>query len=251
MADSPITGICIVDKKINCPPQYTLIDRTAEGEDSDLWKDGFFKSKVTRYICYSTNITAGQWNHVVTNIILIGIKDPVPQGFVALRETTDTKESALKKHVLCIKLMPKTATDSAVVDFKVMRSERYKAEQYTCVGEVNGINLVYKLQRLPQSISNRPAPPLPVAVENVPPLGSPPPIPRRPPSVKSSSGTGLSTLEPLAAISGVPFKLHDRLMQSNSDANMQDDLHITLKTKSELDELFNYDFSRERGVIGR
>lgn len=246
----PITGICIVDKKSSCPPGYVLIDKTAEEEDADLWKDGIFRSKVTRYICYTKSVATAQWNHIVTNVIIVGAKDPVPAGYNPIRVTMDTKEPALKKHILCVQLLPKSVTNAGVTDLKLMRSDRYKMEQYTNVGDVNGLHIVYKLTQLPQrtvSAPSRPAPLPPPTKETVTPLAAPPPIPQRP--RQNSAPTADNKHDPLAAISGIEFKLHERLMQTNPNARKQDDLNITIKSQTELDELFDYDFSVERNTL--
>lgn len=33
------------------------VAQTADGVDADLWKDGLFKSKVTRYLCFTRSFS--------------------------------------------------------------------------------------------------------------------------------------------------------------------------------------------------
>lgn len=104
----------------------TQIAITTDGLDADLWKDGLFKSKVTRYLCFTrvfskenvswlqlsnTSVPIPNWfliigavfslhllliqshlGNVLVDMKLIDIKDTLPVGFIPIQETVDTRE---------------------------------------------------------------------------------------------------------------------------------------------------------------
>jgi hypothetical protein len=50
----PITDLCIVAHRQNCPARYLTIDKTYDTKsDFDLWKDGIFSKKSYRFLCYT------------------------------------------------------------------------------------------------------------------------------------------------------------------------------------------------------
>ncbi|KAK3527264.1 hypothetical protein QTP86_018628 [Hemibagrus guttatus] len=53
MLMDPITGVGVVASRNRAPTGYDVVAQTTDGMDADLWKDGLFKSKVTRYLCFT------------------------------------------------------------------------------------------------------------------------------------------------------------------------------------------------------
>ena len=53
--------------------------------DADLWKDGFFGKRVTRYLCLSK--TEGPEGFVIDSLCIINDKDPPPNGYILLSKT--------------------------------------------------------------------------------------------------------------------------------------------------------------------
>uniref|UniRef100_A0A8C5E1U9 MABP domain-containing protein n=1 Tax=Gouania willdenowi TaxID=441366 RepID=A0A8C5E1U9_GOUWI len=51
----PITEVGVVASPSKVPDGYHVVAQTTDGYDADLWKDGLFKSKVTRYLCFTRN----------------------------------------------------------------------------------------------------------------------------------------------------------------------------------------------------
>ncbi|CAK8673808.1 unnamed protein product [Clavelina lepadiformis] len=248
----PITNICVVSDKKNCPPRYTILDRTVcSGDDADFWKDKLFKNKVLRYICYTKDLSSNQIPQVVTDIALVSLKDPTPQGYTAINLTADTHEQALRKHILCVRFILKNMTNSAITDIALYKDNSYKERQYTLVGEVNGINFTFLLGPVAVA-AQRPAPAVPVAREqlvNAP--TSPPPVQPRHVQTYENLQPKTSSKQPLTGIEGIPFKLNDRLtknIQGNLDKSALD-LQITIRSLSELEELTEYNFSREKTLI--
>nr|CAB3244240.1 multivesicular body subunit 12B-like [Phallusia mammillata] len=246
---SPVTNVCIVSDRRNCPPSYTMLDRTADGEEADFWKDSLFKSKVKRYLCFTRDNrpAQNQLNQVITDLALIGLKDSVPPGYTGIKETADTHEQALRKHILCVRYIVKTSTNSAIVDITLARDNSYKAAMYTLVGEVNGINLTFKLAQL--VTASRPAPPPPRLVNEAP-VGSPPPQTNQ--HLQQPSYGSLQRMKSQhtqIGIEGVPFKLNDRLVKTPGTSNMNDLPNITYRSLAELTESTSYDFSREKSIV--
>uniref|UniRef100_A0AAY4EUD9 MABP domain-containing protein n=1 Tax=Denticeps clupeoides TaxID=299321 RepID=A0AAY4EUD9_9TELE len=49
----PITGIGVVASRSGAPAEYCVVAQTTDGFNADLWKDSLFKSKVTRFLCFT------------------------------------------------------------------------------------------------------------------------------------------------------------------------------------------------------
>ncbi|MED6233624.1 Multivesicular body subunit 12B [Ataeniobius toweri] len=65
MSLDPITGVGVVASRNRAPTGYDVISTTTDGLDADLWKDGLFKSKVTRYLCFTRVFSKEnrEWKH--------------------------------------------------------------------------------------------------------------------------------------------------------------------------------------------
>ncbi|XP_029017447.1 multivesicular body subunit 12Bb isoform X6 [Betta splendens] len=142
----PISAVGVVTSHNKAPSDYLVVAQTTDGSDADLWKDGLFKSKVTRYLCFTRK--AGPY--VVADVKLIDIKDALPQGFTPVLETMDTKETATRKKRLCVKVSPRVAAEVAIYDIRIAAKSKYQLVNYTCAGEINGMALWYRLGDFPQ-----------------------------------------------------------------------------------------------------
>ncbi|XP_010770210.1 multivesicular body subunit 12Ba [Notothenia coriiceps] len=94
MPMDPITGVGVVASRNRAPSGYDVVSTTTDGLDADLWKDGLFKSKVTRYLCF-TRVFSKENSHlgnVLVDMKLIDIKDTLPVGFIPIQETVDTRK---------------------------------------------------------------------------------------------------------------------------------------------------------------
>uniref|UniRef100_A0A669EAS9 Multivesicular body subunit 12Bb n=1 Tax=Oreochromis niloticus TaxID=8128 RepID=A0A669EAS9_ORENI len=49
----PITAVGVVSSPSKAPDGYYVVAQTTDGSDADLRKVGLFKSKVTRYLCFT------------------------------------------------------------------------------------------------------------------------------------------------------------------------------------------------------
>ncbi|NXP32098.1 MB12B protein, partial [Leiothrix lutea] len=157
----PITGVGVVASRSRAPTGYDVVAQTADGLDADLWKDGLFKSKVTRYLCFTRSFSKenSHLGNVLVDMKLIDIKDTLPVGFMPIQETIDTQEVAFRKKRLCIKFIPRDSTEAAICDIRILGRSKQAPPQYTFIGELNSMGIWYRMGRVPRS--HDPAQPAP------------------------------------------------------------------------------------------
>ncbi|TNN86520.1 Multivesicular body subunit 12B [Liparis tanakae] len=134
----------------SCGRMMPEVAQTTDGSDADLWKDGLFKSKVTRYLCFTRKTGAG----VVVDVKLIDVKDALPEGFAPVEETLDTKETATRKRRLCVKIIPRAAAVTAVYDIQIAAKSKHHLVNYACVGEINSMGIWYRMGDVSQPRSS-------------------------------------------------------------------------------------------------
>ncbi|KAI2661525.1 Multivesicular body subunit 12B [Labeo rohita] len=115
---------------------FLPVAQTTDGFDANLWKDSIFKSKVTRYLCFTRAATSKnkQLCNVVVDMKLIDLKDCLPEGFTPIQDTTDTQEQALRKERLCVKLVPRHSADTAICDVVIQGKSKQGLTNYTFMG---------------------------------------------------------------------------------------------------------------------
>ncbi|XP_061624706.1 multivesicular body subunit 12B-like isoform X2 [Phyllopteryx taeniolatus] len=172
MSTEPLSAVGVLSSHSEAPDDYYVVAQTTDGSDADLWKDGLFKSKVTRYLCFSrkplvfyswfiiignpsfiTELTQGP--DVVVDVKLTDMKDALPKGFVAVHETMDTKEPAMRKRRLCVKISPRAAAQTAVFDIQIVAKSTFHLLHYTCMGEINKMGIWYRMGELPHLQSSQ------------------------------------------------------------------------------------------------
>ncbi|KAG7241461.1 hypothetical protein INR49_025662 [Caranx melampygus] len=146
LSADPISAVGVVGSLSKAPNDYYVVAQTTDGSDADLWKDGLFKSKVTRYLCF----TRKTGPDVVVDLKLTDIKDTLPEGFTPVQETLDTKETAMRKKRLCVKISPRAAAETAVCDIQIAAKSKYYLVNYTCLGEINNMGIWYRTGDVPQ-----------------------------------------------------------------------------------------------------
>uniref|UniRef100_A0A3B5ATM7 Multivesicular body subunit 12Bb n=1 Tax=Stegastes partitus TaxID=144197 RepID=A0A3B5ATM7_9TELE len=130
------------------------VAQTTDGSDADLWKDGLFKSKVTRYLCFTRKTVSMNGPDVVVDMKLTDIKDPLPESFIPVQETIDTKEAAMRKRRLCVKMSPREAAETAIYDIQIVAKSKYHLVNYTCMGEMNNMGIWYRMGNVSQHQSS-------------------------------------------------------------------------------------------------
>nr|XP_020730185.1 multivesicular body subunit 12B isoform X3 [Odocoileus virginianus texanus] len=150
---------------------FLWVAQTADGVDADLWKDGLFKSKVTRYLCFTRSFSKenSHLGNVLVDMKLIDIKDTLPVGFIPIQETVDTQEVAFRKKRLCIKFIPRDSTEAAICDIRIMGRTKQAPPQYTFIGELNSMGIWYRMGRVPRSHdASQPTTPSPSSAASTP-----------------------------------------------------------------------------------
>ncbi|KAK0154324.1 Multivesicular body subunit 12B [Merluccius polli] len=140
----PFGSVEVVASLHKVPDGYHVVAQTTDGCDADLWKDAIFKSKVTRYLCF----TRKNQDSVVVDMKLIDLRDAMPAGFTPILQTLDTKEPALRKKRLCVKLSPHASAQTALYDIQVISKSKLPHTNYTCIGELNNMGIWYRARDL-------------------------------------------------------------------------------------------------------
>ncbi|XP_055575857.1 multivesicular body subunit 12B isoform X2 [Falco cherrug] len=258
----PITGVGVVASRNRAPTGYDVVAQTADGLDADLWKDGLFKSKVTRYLCFTRSFSKenSHLGNVLVDMKLIDIKDTLPVGFIPIQETIDTQEIAFRKKRLCIKFIPRDSTEAAICDIRILGRSKQAPPQYTFIGELNNMGIWYRMGRVPRNHeSSQPATP-PSQVQSSTPA---PNLPRHisltlPASFRGKShSTRLdlehqhSNLYAISAMDGVPFMISEKFACAPEGMQPVDLLGITIKTLAEIEKEYDYSFRTEQSAAAR
>ncbi|XP_077417133.1 multivesicular body subunit 12Bb [Vanacampus margaritifer] len=238
MPTEPITAVGILSSHRQAPDDYYVVAQTTDGSDADLWKDGLFKSKVTRYLCF----TRKPGPDVVVDVKLTDIKDALPEGFIAVQETLDTKEPAMRKRRLCVKMGPRTAAETAVFDFQIIAKSKHHLVHYTSLGEIKNMGIWYRIGEVPHlqsslQKSNTVNNDAPADTESMRTIS-------RPDNEQQSSGGYTMT-----AMDDVPFGIAPRLRDTSKEMQQVNLMGITIKSLAEIEEEFHYNFSTEKNIV--
>ncbi|VDI77037.1 Hypothetical predicted protein, partial [Mytilus galloprovincialis] len=104
------------------------IDRTFDKrQDANLWPDGLFGRSVSRYLCLERcepSIGRG----VLVDVAVVHEKD------ACVDYTLDTKEKAIQKVTLCIRMMDNSLTTDAGSDLILLsKGQRNPSKEYTLI----------------------------------------------------------------------------------------------------------------------
>ncbi|KAM6931414.1 multivesicular body subunit 12Bb [Xenentodon cancila] len=232
----PISAVGAVASISNTPNGYYVVAQTTDGSDADLWKDGLFKSKVTRYLCFSKETGP----EVVVDMKLIDIKDALPELFIPVEETMDTKEPTFRKKRLCVKMRPREAAETAVCDIQITAKSKYQCVNYTCIGDIHNMRIWYRMGDVPRHQSSQKTP---SALQTDAPLT----VRRtmsRPDHEQQSSGNCTTP-----ALDDVPFVVSEKFYENRLQMEQVNLMGITIKSLAEIEEEFHYNFGTERSIV--
>ncbi|GAA6220856.1 multivesicular body subunit 12B-like isoform X1 [Lates japonicus] len=233
----PISAVGVVTSLSKAPDSYYVVAQTTDGSDADLWKDGLFKSKVTRYLCF----TRKTGPDVVVDMKLTDIKDALPEGFTPVQETMDTKETAMRKRRLCVKISPRAAAETAVFDIQIIAKSKYHLVNYSYIGEINNMGIWYRMGDVPQQQSTQDT--SITAKADAPSNTASWRTRSRPDYEHQSSGSYTKT-----ALDDVPFVITEKFYDSPKEMQQVNLMGITIKSLAEIEEEFHYNFSTERSI---
>jgi len=254
----PITGICIVADKAKCPPGYTLVEKTCDGEDADIWKDSFFSRRVTRYFCITRIFPQdyGRINNVVTAIVIVNSAEELPDGFTQIEWTHDSREKATRKRVCGVKMTPRGEATDAICEIALTSAvKKTPPFGFSMIGDMDGPNLCFKTGVVPTHTkgqsqdANAGAPTdvstsggasaAPLNVE-VSPSHQPTPLQQRTAFQTQTSETSF--------LDGVTFALNSKYAPNNSTSKFDFPQPI-FKSADEIEEEFSYVFTNEYELI--
>ncbi|CAN0350267.1 unnamed protein product [Lampetra fluviatilis] len=276
-SEEPIAALGVISCPSSVPLGYSVIARTMEGSDADLWKDGLFRAKTSRYLCYTRlrPHNNGYPSNVLADLKLLGEKETLPQGFFALSETLDTNEPALKKKRLCVQLIPRESTEAAITDIIVSGKPKQIPSQYTFIGETNGMRIWYRMGRVPKVV---PAPARKEAAMGTTSDGAAatasaalqqqsPPHPNLPHqksltlpssfkkglplSMGHTQRNGADNIYGITAIDGVPFVLSEKYDTSSRNAHGMDISSIIIKSIIDIENEYEYSFVTEQNAVSQ
>ncbi|XP_069562865.1 multivesicular body subunit 12B-like [Brachyistius frenatus] len=235
LSTDSISAVGVVTSLSKAPDGYYVVAQTTDGCDADLWKDGLFKSKVTRYLCFTRKTGPA----VVVDLKLTDIKDTLPEFFTPVQETMDTKEAAMRKRRLCVKMSPREAVATAVCDIQIIAKSKYHLVNYTCIGEINNMGIWYRVGDVPQHQSSQKS----TAPSDALPDTASRRTMSRPSYEHQSSGSYTMT-----ALDDVPFVISEKFSEKPTEMQQVNLMGITIKSLAEIEEEFHYNFSTERSV---
>ncbi|XP_047236732.1 multivesicular body subunit 12Bb isoform X2 [Girardinichthys multiradiatus] len=232
----PISAVGVVSSLSKTPDGYYVVAQTTDGSDADLWKDGLFKSKVTRYLCFSRKTEP----EVVVDMRLIDIKDPLPESFTPVQETLGKKEAATRKKRLCVKMSAREAAETAVCDIQITTKSKYQLVNYTCVGEINNMGIWYRMGDVPrrQSSQQTSSPPKSDTLHSTTRIA----ISR--PQCEQQSG-----IYTMTALDDVPFMVSEKFYEKPQEMQQVNLMGITIKSLAEIEEEFHYNFGTELSIV--
>ncbi|KAI1900631.1 hypothetical protein AGOR_G00051910 [Albula goreensis] len=261
----PITGVGVVASRNRAPTSYEVVSQTTDGVDADLWKDGLFKSKVTRYLCFTRAFSKenSHLGNVLVDMRLIDMKDTLPVGFIPIQETVDTQEPAFRKRRLCIKFIPRDSTEAAICDVRILGRSKQAPPQYTFIGEMNSMGIWYRMGRVPRSEEPTQNHTTPTQIVNSATTPTPAPVlPKHismtlPASFSRKNSTRPdfehqnSNLYAISAMDGVPFTISEKFACAATNMQQVDLMGITIKSLADIEKEYEYSFRTEHSAAAR
>ncbi|XP_070505671.1 multivesicular body subunit 12B [Chironomus tepperi] len=144
--DRPIKSIQLIENVNECPSNYIPIHKTLDQDsDADLFKENLlFGKKNTRYLCISK--TEGFDNFVVEKIKIINSSDNLAnEGFISIKNTTDTNQKAWRKKQLVYKLGKTDNVKEYITDIVVLTKYKNPPEGFVYLGELEKMHVCFKL----------------------------------------------------------------------------------------------------------
>ncbi|XP_030643106.1 multivesicular body subunit 12Bb [Chanos chanos] len=247
----PITNVAVLASRKEAPANYYVVAQTTDGLDADLWKDGLFKSKVTRYLCFTRAFSSenSQVQNVVVDMKLTDLRDPLLEGFVPVQLTTDTQEQALRKKRLCMKLVPRHSTDMAICDVIITGKTKTGPPNYTFIGDLNSMGIWYRMRNTPkikaaasQAAQSVPANAPDQARQKAMPHGST--LPKRN-TVRPDYEDQSSNSKSSSAVDDIPFMISEKFVTKPSAMQPVNLMGITIKSVPEIEQEYAYSFQTE------
>ncbi|XP_060109343.1 multivesicular body subunit 12A [Heteronotia binoei] len=259
--NTPLTGLGWTSAASVAPAGWTAITATVEGVSANFGKG--FAQKSGYYLCFTSAISANPAGDIISDVVILSDKSPLPCGYVYVKEFLDPKTSVSKKKRLCAKLIPLGAADLAVQEILVTSKSKL-LPNYLRIGEMSGFALWCKKDHV---LKPKPLPkPRKINLEmkqlSLEPDNTDAPPERPPPPFDAKKQATLkhhesiyesSNVYTISAMDGVPFALHPKfensISSSTNASSFFKDLHI--KSLTDIEKEYDYSFVVERTAAAR
>lgn len=152
--DRPIKSIQILENYDSCPAHFVPLHKTLDTDsDADLFKENIlFGKKNTRYLCVSK--TEGMPNFVLEKLRIIATNENLAnEGFISIKNTSDTNQKAWRKKQLVYKLSKTEAVAECITDIIILtKYNRRPPEGFVYLGELERVHICYKAAPLKPEI---------------------------------------------------------------------------------------------------
>lgn len=142
----PIKAIQVIENYESCPAHFAPLHKTLDDSDADFFRENIlFGKKNTRYLCISK--TEGVPNYVLEKLRIIGINENLAnEGFISIKNTSDTNQKAWRKKQLVYKLSKAEIVTDCITDIIVLtKYNRHPPEGFIYLGELERVHICYKV----------------------------------------------------------------------------------------------------------
>ncbi|XP_068105533.1 multivesicular body subunit 12A [Hyperolius riggenbachi] len=252
--NKPLTSVVWASSQSLCPKGHSLIVASVEGASANFLKG--FNQKSALYLSYST--TSEGMEQVITELLMLNEKSPLPVGCAFIGEYIDPKITVPKKKRLCIKLVPIHNAESAVADLKLTVKNKPLSAPYIRIGDMSGLTLWCK--KVPVSAPKPTPKPRNIlagigglSIDNSSLMPQPTINASKPKSPLHDHPIYEANVYGVSAIDGIPFTIHpmfeSRVGQPSVATSNFHDLRI--KTLADIENEYNYGFVVERTACAR
>ncbi|KAJ6652971.1 hypothetical protein lerEdw1_010240 [Lerista edwardsae] len=257
---TPLTGLAWTPAANVAPAGWTSITSTVEGAPANFGK-GFAQKY---FLCFTSAMNSeNPTGDVISDVIILTEKSPLPAGYSYVKEFSDLKTSVSKKKRLCVKLIPLSTAEVATYDI-LLSSKSKVIPNYMRIGEMSGFALWCKKEHVskpkplpkPRNISLE-MKRLSLEPDNVDPPSEKPVAPfalKKQATLKRQESTyESSNVYGISAMDGVPFALHPKFESSRTTGtnafSLFKNLHI--KSLADIEKEYDYGFVVERTAAAR
>ncbi|KAM5145280.1 multivesicular body subunit 12A [Mantella aurantiaca] len=258
----PLTGLGWTSGQSLCPKGHNIIVATEEGASANFLKG--FNQKSALYLTFCTESPSENIEQVITDVMLLGEKSPLPVGYAFIGEYIDPKITVPKKKRLCMKLVPIHTAEFAVTDFKLTVKNKQPSGQYIRIGDMSGLALWCR--KVPVTAPKPTPTPKPrnittdmrgLSLDNIRPAQ---PISNEAPVPKLSRGQSMSehaiyesNVYGISAIDGIPFTIHPMFESRIAEPSIISPgfNSLRIKTLADIENEYNYGFVVERTACKR
>lgn len=142
----PIKSIQLIENVNDCPENFIPLHKTLDSDaDADIFKENIlFGKRNTRYLCVSK--VEGFENYILDKIKIINSNENLANdGFISIKNTSDTNQRAWRKKQLVYKLSKTENVTDCITDIVILTKYKSPApEGFIYLGELERVHVCYK-----------------------------------------------------------------------------------------------------------